>query len=92
MRPNLRHFFKAFEFKNIKNTAIKAFSRRYLFYTNVFISYTLSGAGDIVEQQYEITKGTSDNFDLTRTKNMSISGGSAGALTHFCWALGTKNG
>ncbi|XP_045464596.1 mpv17-like protein 2 [Harmonia axyridis] len=83
MPPNYRHFFKAFELKNVKSTARKAFSKKYLFYTNVFISFTLSGAGDFVEQQYEKTKGTTTEYNLTRTKNMSISGGSAGALTHF---------
>lgn len=83
MRPNFRHFLKAFGLRTVKHTATKAFSKRYLFYTNVFISFSLSGAGDFVEQQYEITKCTSDDYDLTRTKNMSVSGASAGVLTHF---------
>lgn len=40
----------------LNTTKETLFSRKYLFYTNVTISITLSGVGDVLEQHYEILK------------------------------------
>jgi protein Mpv17 len=60
----------------------KAFSHKYLLFTNVAISVSLSGVGDIIEQHYEILKNEVDEWDRTRTRHMSISGMTVGVFCH----------
>ncbi|KAK9882460.1 hypothetical protein WA026_021494 [Henosepilachna vigintioctopunctata] len=79
-----------YPFSYIQKTVNKAFSQKYLFYTNVFLSFSMSGAGDLVVQQYEITTGEGNEYSIIRTRNMSIYGCSAGVLTHF-WYLFLDN-
>ncbi|XP_034250747.1 mpv17-like protein 2 [Thrips palmi] len=55
---------------------------RYLLYTNVGISISLSGVGDTLEQHYEILQGQKDKWDTTRTTRMSISGMTVGVICH----------
>ncbi|XP_014487161.1 PREDICTED: mpv17-like protein 2 isoform X2 [Dinoponera quadriceps] len=61
----------------------RLFSPKNLLYTNVGISIFLSGAGDVIEQHYEILKGQWDRWSFTRTRNMAISGMSIGILCHY---------
>ncbi|KAK9885803.1 hypothetical protein WA026_013672 [Henosepilachna vigintioctopunctata] len=66
-----------------KSTVEKAFSRRYLFFTNVFLSSFLFGSFDFVEQKYEIAVGERKVYDLKQTRNEAISGCSVGVIIHF---------
>lgn len=59
-----------------------AFSEKYLLYTNVTISVSLSAVGDSLEQAYEIFTGDADKFDTKRTFHMGCSGFAVGILCH----------
>jgi len=61
----------------------KAFSKKYLLATNLTLSVSLSGVGDIIEQNYEIMTKEIDQFNSKRTRNMSISGLSLGLVCHY---------
>ncbi|KAJ8938440.1 hypothetical protein NQ314_011476 [Rhamnusium bicolor] len=77
--------------KAIKNTIVpkfcefvtKAFNEKYLLLTNVVISVSLSGLGDVLEQHYEILTNQVQEWDKIRTRNMSLSGGSVGIVCHY---------
>ncbi|XP_015524448.1 mpv17-like protein 2 [Neodiprion pinetum] len=58
------------------------FSPKNLFYTNIAISVSLSGVGDILEQHYEILQGTWEKWSPVRTRHMAISGMSVGIVCH----------
>ncbi|KAK9502449.1 hypothetical protein O3M35_011228 [Rhynocoris fuscipes] len=58
------------------------FSNRYLLYTNVGISVSLSAVGDIAEQSYIINSGHQKEWNSMRTQHMSISGLTVGVLCH----------
>ncbi|XP_046612792.1 mpv17-like protein 2 isoform X1 [Neodiprion virginianus] len=58
------------------------FSPKNLFYTNIAISVSLSGVGDILEQHYEILQGTWEKWSPVRTSHMAISGMSVGIVCH----------
>uniref|UniRef100_A0A1B6DKT7 Mpv17-like protein 2 n=1 Tax=Clastoptera arizonana TaxID=38151 RepID=A0A1B6DKT7_9HEMI len=60
---------------------------KYLFFTNVGISISLSGVGDIIEQHYEILTKDKDSWDKSRTHHMSISGMTVGVLCHNWYKL-----
>ncbi|XP_063982413.1 mpv17-like protein 2 [Diachasmimorpha longicaudata] len=60
----------------------KLFSKKYLFYTNVGISISLSATGDILEQHYEILKGEWNAWSPLRTQHMAISGMTVGIICH----------
>lgn len=62
------------------------FSNRYLLLTNLGISVTLSGTGDMLVQHYDIITRKQDNLDVIRTRNMSLSGLAVGAVCHY-WYL-----
>lgn len=64
-----------------------AFSDKYLFYTNVSISVTLSGVGDFLEQHYELYTKESDKYDIKRTMHMASSGASVGVLCHHWYKV-----
>ena len=55
---------------------------RYLFYTNVGISISLSAVGDTLEQHYEILKHQKEKYEAQRTMRMSVSGMTVGILCH----------
>ncbi|XP_076171471.1 mpv17-like protein 2 [Ptiloglossa arizonensis] len=59
------------------------FSPKYLLWTNVGISISLSAMGDVLEQHYEILKGKWDKWSLNRTRNMAVSGMSVGIICHY---------
>ncbi|KAJ8974612.1 hypothetical protein NQ317_019357 [Molorchus minor] len=61
----------------------KAFSDKYLLFTNVGISITLSGLGDVLEQHYEMATDQIEKWDHKRTMNMSLSGTSVGVVCHY---------
>lgn len=60
----------------------RLFSSKYLLYTNVGISISLSGIGDVLEQHYEIIKGDWHSWSFIRTRNMAISGMFIGIACH----------
>lgn len=55
---------------------------RYLFLTNVGISVLLSGAGDLIQQHYEIVTNEREKWDRVRTHHMSVSGMTVGIVCH----------
>ncbi|XP_060810979.1 mpv17-like protein 2 [Bombus pascuorum] len=61
----------------------KLFSQKYLLYTNVTISISLSAIGDVLEQHYEILKNEWDKWSINRTRNMALSGMSIGIVCHY---------
>ncbi|XP_055586639.1 mpv17-like protein 2 [Uranotaenia lowii] len=67
---------------HLRTWSRKAFSSKFLLYTNVGISLTLSGVGDIIEQHYEIYSGDMETWDRKRTRQMSISGFTVGIFCH----------
>uniref|UniRef100_T1J531 Mpv17-like protein 2 n=1 Tax=Strigamia maritima TaxID=126957 RepID=T1J531_STRMM len=54
--------------------------------TNIGISVSLSGTGDILQQHYDIIRQKTNSWDRNRTRNMSLSGATVGAVCHF-WYL-----
>ncbi|KAK3912691.1 Mpv17-like protein 2 [Frankliniella fusca] len=55
---------------------------KYLLYTNVAISVSLSGVGDTLEQHYEILSNQKEEWEKSRTVRMSISGMTVGVICH----------
>ncbi|XP_020282423.1 mpv17-like protein 2 isoform X2 [Pseudomyrmex gracilis] len=70
-------------FGKVNHLKDRLFSPKNLLYTNVAISTSLSGTGDILEQHYEILKGEWDKWSFIRTRNMAISGMSIGIVCHY---------
>ncbi|XP_013190880.2 mpv17-like protein 2 [Amyelois transitella] len=66
-------------FKRLHNLL---FSNKYLLYTNVSISVSLSALGDCIEQKYELYTGQQANYDYKRTIHMGFSGAAVGVLCH----------
>lgn len=64
-----------------------AFSSRYLLFTNVGISLTLSCVGDVLEQHLEIYCKEIERFESTRTAHMAISGVTVGIICHFWYKM-----
>ncbi|CAH0729900.1 unnamed protein product, partial [Brenthis ino] len=64
-----------------------AFSDKYLFYTNVTISVSLSSLGDLMEQTYEIYTKEQDKYDKKRTVHMAFSGAAVGVLCHHWYKV-----
>lgn len=64
-----------------------AFSDKYLFYTNITISLTLSSVGDIMEQTYEVYTDEIEKYDLKRTMHMGFSGIGVGILCHHWYKI-----
>lgn len=60
-----------------------AFSPKYLLYTNVGISITLSSLGDTLEQQYELLTDQLEERSAVRTAHMALSGGTVGVVCHY---------
>lgn len=55
---------------------------KYLLLTNVGISISLSGVGDIIQQNYEILTKQRESWDRVRTHHMSVSGMTVGVICH----------
>lgn len=64
-----------------------AFSDKYLLYTNVSISVTLSAVGDSLQQSYEVYTGEKEKFDIIRTIHMGCSGAGLGILCHHWYKV-----
>lgn len=69
-------------YKSYKHKTSIAFSRKYLFYTNVTISTIISLCGDLVEQSYEYHIKEIEKYDFERTAHMAFSGSVAGVICH----------
>lgn len=64
-----------------------AFSNKYLFYTNVSISVTLSAIGDLMEQTYEVYTKDMEKYVYKRTIHMGFSGAAVGVLCHHWYKV-----
>ncbi|XP_022218890.2 mpv17-like protein 2 [Drosophila obscura] len=64
-----------------------AFSNRFLLFTNVGISLTLSCLGDVMEQHLEIYNGEIERFDSLRTSHMATSGVTVGVICHYWYKM-----
>lgn len=62
------------------------FSRKYLLYTNVGISVTLSTTGDFLNQRFQIKKKEIDSLDILRSRDVAITGLFIGPFCHY-WYL-----
>ncbi|KAL1516920.1 hypothetical protein ABEB36_000751 [Hypothenemus hampei] len=71
----------------IINIFNKMFSNKYLLYTNVGLSVSLSGLGDLMEQKYEIVSGEEKEWNLIRTRNMTLSGTTVGIACHYWYSF-----
>lgn len=60
-----------------------AFSPKYLLFTNICISVSLSSVGDCLEQQYEIVTKDLDKYSGKRTAHMALSGLTVGIVCHY---------
>jgi len=63
------------------------FSDKYLLYTNVGLSFFLSGLGDLIEQKYELMTNEITQWDKRRTRDMAISGTTVGVLCHYWYSF-----
>lgn len=61
----------------------KILFHRHLLITNTVFSTLMGGAGDLIEQHYEILMGKKDHLNITRTFHMCIAGMSTGATSHY---------
>lgn len=66
----------------LKRIVKVAFNEKYLLYTNVTISLSLSSVGDAIEQGYEIFTNDLERYDAKRTMHMAFSGAALGVLCH----------
>ncbi|EDW82141.1 uncharacterized protein Dwil_GK25287 [Drosophila willistoni] len=64
-----------------------AFSKKFLLFTNVGISLSLSCVGDVLEQHLEIYCGEIERFDKTRTTHMATSGVTVGVICHYWYQM-----
>lgn len=72
-----------FTSRSIKTFHKKAFSPKYLLFTNICISISLSSVGDCLEQQYEIYKKEIERYSGKRTSHMALSGLTVGVVCHY---------
>lgn len=72
---------------HLKKAVKVAFSDKYLLYTNISLSISLSSLGDIIEQQYEIYIGEQEKIDPKRTMHMAFSGAAVGVLCHYWYKI-----
>ncbi|XP_037294660.1 mpv17-like protein 2 isoform X2 [Manduca sexta] len=84
LATNVRNSAPLSKFKNVVRIA---FSDKFLFYTNITISVSLSSLGDFLEQHYEIYIKEQDKFDLKRTSHMAFSGAAVGVLCHHWYKV-----
>ncbi|PSN33126.1 hypothetical protein C0J52_15532 [Blattella germanica] len=60
---------------------------KHLFLTNVGISLSLSGLGDVIQQHYEIMQGEQQRWDRRRTLQMSVTGMTIGVFCHHTYKI-----
>lgn len=87
LREALRNLGRSAAIKKLRHFRRKAFSDKYLLYTNLTISLTLSSVGDVLEQHYERYMGESDRWNKKRTVHMAISGVTVGFICHYWYKL-----
>ncbi|XP_045134313.1 mpv17-like protein 2 isoform X2 [Portunus trituberculatus] len=66
---------------------IKYAFEKHLFATNVTISLTLSGVGDVLQQHHNIIQQQQHSWDRARTRHMTCTGVTVGALCHHWYVL-----
>ncbi|XP_026737868.1 mpv17-like protein 2 isoform X2 [Trichoplusia ni] len=81
---NVRRSIPVTQFRRIVKVA---FSDKYLFYTNITISLSLSSVGDLLEQSYEIYTKEQVGYDKTRCLHMAFSGAAVGVLCHHWYKV-----
>ncbi|KAG7174115.1 Mpv17-like protein 2-like 2, partial [Homarus americanus] len=69
--------------RRIANTAFN----KHLFITNVTLSLSLSGMGDVLQQHHNIAYKQQATWDITRTRHMTCTGMTVGALCHHWYIL-----
>ncbi|XP_013382153.1 mpv17-like protein 2 [Lingula anatina] len=69
----------------VQNVSQKTFGK-YLLLTNTTVTVSLSGAGDYMQQIYQIKKGTHKQWDKARTLKLSLTGITIGPACHY-WYL-----
>ncbi|XP_019878339.2 mpv17-like protein 2 [Aethina tumida] len=84
---NLSRLIKHTIFPKFSNLVRTAFSDKYLLYTNVAISISLSGLGDVLEQNYEILTEELETWDPKRTRMMALSGCGVGVVCHYWYRV-----
>ncbi|XP_014668995.1 PREDICTED: mpv17-like protein 2 [Priapulus caudatus] len=72
-------------FRSARKTTRVLFSK-YLLVTNVGISMTLSAAGDVLQQHYQMSQGRHVAWDRRRTRHLATSGMTVGFGCHW-WYL-----
>ncbi|XP_045495763.1 mpv17-like protein 2 [Colias croceus] len=78
---------KSSSITRLRNIGTVAFSNKYLLYTNVTISISLSAVGDLLEQTYEVYTEDMDKYDFKRTLHMGFSGAAVGVLCHHWYKV-----
>ncbi|CAH0761284.1 unnamed protein product [Diatraea saccharalis] len=73
--------------KRVRRVVKVAFTDKYLLYTNVTISVSLSALGDSLEQSYELYVKEQKEYDAKRTLNMAFSGSAVGVLCHYWYKI-----
>lgn len=74
---------QCFTVRSLKVFHKKAFSPKYLLYTNCCISISLSSVGDFLEQQYELYTKDIEQYSGKRTFHMALSGLTVGVACHY---------
>ncbi|XP_023946449.1 mpv17-like protein 2 [Bicyclus anynana] len=74
-------------FSRFQGVVKVAFSDKYLLYTNITISLTLSSVGDGMEQMYELYTGDLKEYNPQRTMQMAFSGIGVGILCHHWYKV-----
>lgn len=72
---------------NLRKFVTVAFSDKYLVFTNITISISLSSLGDVLEQRYEIYTKDLEKWDKKRTLHMAFSGLTIGLLCHYWYKI-----
>lgn len=68
-------------------TGRKLFSRKYLLYTNIGISLTLSTTGDFLNQKYQIHKKEMTQIDKKRSRDVAITALFIGPFCHYWYVF-----
>lgn len=72
--------------RTFKSVAHACFNK-YLLVTNTTITLCLSGAGDVLEQRYEIFRQRQTEWDPTRTRRICTTGLFIGPMCHYWYIL-----
>ncbi|KAK4291870.1 hypothetical protein Pmani_035320 [Petrolisthes manimaculis] len=96
MKPVLAAMIRGVDLvRKVLNSSIIVSSRRlihtafskHLFITNVTISFSLSGFGDLLQQRHNLVYRQQEAWDAARTRHMTCSGITVGALCHHWYNL-----